>query len=246
MGAAVRTLLLLLLALGGNCAVAEELIATAVTKAGEAVPYVLTRLEPPPKYLLILFPGGNGIVNPRIQDGRLAYEKKGNFLLRAREHWVDDDFATIAMDATAAEDRIQAVIDDLKGRFPSARIYLIGTSKGTYDTMALAAYLADKIAGEVHTSSLSTVASFDGRKYGNRQLVVHHRSDGCKVTPFFAAEQSHTRYGTDFIAMEGGTSVGDPCEAYAYHGYNGIERETVAAIKDWIRQDPPTMKGIAK
>jgi hypothetical protein len=36
--------------------------------------------------------------------------------------------------------------------------------------------------------------------------------------------------------MEGGIAVGDPCEAFAYHGYNGIERETVDAIKKWILQ----------
>jgi hypothetical protein len=36
--------------------------------------------------------------------------------------------------------------------------------------------------------------------------------------------------------MEGGISVGDPCEAFAHHGYNGIEKETVYAIKNWIKQ----------
>ena len=34
--------------------------------------------------------------------------------------------------------------------------------------------------------------------------------------------------------MDGGKSTGDDCEAYAYHGYNGIEAETVAQIKAWI------------
>jgi len=34
--------------------------------------------------------------------------------------------------------------------------------------------------------------------------------------------------------MSGGRSVGDECEAQAYHGYNGIERETVDKIKQWI------------
>jgi len=28
--------------------------------------------------------------------------------------------------------------------------------------------------------------------------------------------------------MEGGISVGERCEARSYHGYNGIERETIA------------------
>jgi hypothetical protein len=34
-------------------------------------------------------------------------------------------------------------------------------------------------AGEIHTSSLNKIHEFDARKYKNRQLVVHHRNDGC-------------------------------------------------------------------
>ena len=34
--------------------------------------------------------------------------------------------------------------------------------------------------------------------------------------------------------MSGGRSVGDECEAQAYHGYNGIEREVVDRIAGWI------------
>jgi hypothetical protein len=34
--------------------------------------------------------------------------------------------------------------------------------------------------------------------------------------------------------VEGGVSEGDPCEAFAYHGYNGIEREVVAKIAAWL------------
>jgi hypothetical protein len=38
----------------------------------------------------------------------------------------------------------------------------------------------------------------------------------------------------ELVAFDGGTSRGDPCEAFAYHGYNGIERDVVAAIAAWI------------
>ena len=31
--------------------------------------------------------------------------------------------------------------------------------------------------------------------------------------------------------MSGGTSTGDDCEAYAHHGYNGIEQQTVEQIR---------------
>ena len=36
------------------------------------------------------------------------------------------------------------------------------------------------------------------------------------------------------ITFKDGQSRGDPCEAFAYHGYNGIEREVVAQIAGWI------------
>lgn len=216
---------------------ATESLVVAESRAGaEPVPYVLNAQSPSPKYVLILFPGGHGVVNPQMQDGRLLYGMKGNFLLRARTFFVDEEFATVSTNATQIEERIQTLIDDLHQRFPGARIYLVGTSRGTFDTMTLADYLATRIEGEIHTSSLARIASFDARRYANRHLVVHHRLDGCFATPFGSAESSHKRFGNDFIAMEGGVSVGDPCEARAYHGYNGIEGETVAAIKRWIKQ----------
>ena len=234
-----RTLFILAIAFSfslGSCLAGEDLITTAQEKSGETVPYVLNYNNLSPSYVLILFPGGSGVVDPHMEDGKLVYKAKNNFLLRARIYFVDDEFVTVSTNSTQNTERIQAVIDDLKKRFPAARIYLVGTSKGTYDTMRLAEYLSDKIAGEVHTSSLQSIYSFDAKKYANRQLVVHHRDDSCKSTPFGAAEHSHTSYGNDFIVMEGGITAGDACEAFAHHGYNGIEKETADAIKKWVKQ----------
>ena len=230
------TLTVLVLLAGRSALADEDLVTSAATTSGQAVPYILNSASATPRYLLILFPGGNGIVNPRREGDKLVYGMKANFLLRAREHFVDADFATVTTNSSQIEERIQAVIDDLHRRFPAAKIYLMGTSNGTFDTMTLAAYLADKIAGEIHTSSLARIASFDAKAYKNRHLVVHHVKDGCHATPFGAAEGSHKRFGNDLIAMDGGISVGDPCQPFAYHGYNGIEGETAEAIKQWVRQ----------
>ena len=219
-----------------TCVAAEELVTTARYANGDVVPYVLNYNKLPPAYLIILFPGGSGVVDPRMEGGRLVYGFRGNFLLRARTHFVDDEFATVTTNSTQSEERIQAVLDDLKRRFPGAKIYLAGTSNGTGPSMALAGYLSDKIAGEIHTSSLNRIYDFDARKYKNRHLVVHHRKDGCFATTFNSAQASHERFGNDFIAMEGGISTGEPCEALSHHGYNGIERETAEAIKKWIKQ----------
>jgi len=229
---------LLLAFVAQSCLAGEELITTAHYASGEQVPYILNAAGSTPKYVVILFPGGSGVVDPHMENGMLAYGFRGNFLVRSRPLIVDDEFATVTTNTTQSQERIQALLDDIGSRWPDARIYLMGTSNGTGATMALAGYLSGKIAGVIHTSSLSGIYDFDARKYDNRQLVVHHRDDHCRATPFSAAKASHERFGNDFIVMEGGISVGDSCEAFAHHGYNGIERETVDAIKKWIKQGP--------
>ena len=42
----------------------------------------------------------------------------------------------------------------------------------------------------------------------------------------------------EVLAFDGGVSRDDPCEAMAYHGFDGIEREVVAAIAEWITRKP--------
>jgi hypothetical protein len=228
-------LMILLLTAKLSCA-EEELLTAPYSDTENGVPYVFNHIGMQPHYILILFPGGTGSVDPKMEDGKLVYKAKGNFLLRARQYFVDEEFATVATNSTQSSSRIQALLDDLKRRFPQAKIYLAGTSKGTYDTLELAAYLSDKIAGEIHTSSMKRISFLNPKDYKNRQLIVHHREDTCMVTPLSASQASHDRYGTELIVMEGGISVGDVCEAFAHHGYNGIEKETAEAIKNWVRQ----------
>lgn len=37
------------------------------------------------------------------------------------------------------------------------------------------------------------------------------------------------------ITITGGNNRGDPCEAWAYHGFNGVEDEVVSDIAAWIK-----------
>ena len=218
------------------CEAAEELVTSAHYSDGKAIPYILNYQTSKPQYVIILFPGGDGELRARMKNGKLVYRFKNNFLIRTRHLIVDDDFATAATDSTQSQERIQAVLDDLHTRFPLAKIYLMSTSNGTFDSMYLAAYLSSRIAGEIHTSARSEASLFDARQYKNRQLFVHHRNDNCRVTPFAAVEWGHEKYGNELIVMEGGKSVGDDCKAFAYHGYNGIEQQTIEAIKAWIKK----------
>ena len=38
----------------------------------------------------------------------------------------------------------------------------------------------------------------------------------------------------ELLTFEGGKNQGDPCEAMAYHGFNGIEQEVVTKVAEWI------------
>ncbi len=233
----MRFHLFLVLALSAQfCIAAEELVTTARYSNGEPVPYILNTGAAPPKYVVILFPGGTGIMDPRMENGKLVYGFRGNFLIRSRRHIVDDEFATVSTNSSRSEERIQAVLDDIKRRYPEARVYLMGTSNGTDATRSLAAYLSGRIAGVIHTASLNAIRGLDAKKFANRHLIVHHEKDACPSTSYDAAREAHARYGTEFIAMEGGISTGDRCEAFSHHGFSGIERETVDAIKQWIRR----------
>ncbi len=38
----------------------------------------------------------------------------------------------------------------------------------------------------------------------------------------------------ELVTVNWGSNRGDPCEAFAYHGFNGIEDEVVGKIAAWI------------
>jgi len=212
----------------------DELVTSARTPGGETVPYVLTTKTGTPAYAVILMPGGSGAMNPRMQNGRLAFGFGGNFLIRSRELFADGRFVAASTDATSTPARILSIVQDLQLRYGGIAVYVIGTSRSTEATMLLAAPLDGQVAGFVHTSSMNGIAGFDPRKFRSRHLVVYHRMDACRATRPSAGAASRSSYGTETIEMEGGTSTGDDCEAYSYHGYNGIEAATVERIKAWI------------
>jgi hypothetical protein len=223
-------ILLALICLSGTARAADELASAGPFS------YLLTTGGGQPAYAVILMPGGRGILEPRLDNnGKIVFRMGGNFLIRSRALFATGAFVAASTDATTSPDRILAVAGDLQRRYGGAiRIYVVGTSRSTESTMALAAPLDGKVAGFVHSSSMGAIASFDTRKFRSRHLIVLHKRDACRVTRPSAGVAAHKTFGTELIEMDGGKSTGNDCEAFAYHGYNGIERETVEKIKAWI------------
>jgi hypothetical protein len=69
-------------------------------------------------------------------------------------------------------------------------------------------------------------------------LVVHHELDACRVTLFSDLDKLKVALNPNAVhevmVFQGGVTRGDPCEAMAYHGYNGIEPEVVRKISEWV------------
>lgn len=206
--------------------------------SGGDSPYLLTTGTPTPvkpTHAVVLMPGGFGMLSPRMgNNGRIVFQLGGDFLIRSRALFATGPFVAASTDATGEPARILGIAADLQKRFGPLSIYVLGTSRSTEGTMALAGPLDGQVAGFVHTSSMNAIAAFDPRKLRSRHLLVSHRRDTCRVTLFSSSEAAHRAFGTELIVMEGGKSTAEDCDSRSHHGYNGIERETVDRIKAWI------------
>lgn len=212
-----------------------------------------------PKVALVMLPGGDGIVaiGP---DGKIG--RGGNFLVRTRGKWRAHGAAVAIPDAPSDgkslfflrhspfyAQAVRAIVDFLHGR-TRAPIWLVGTSQGTNAaTNAAAALTHGEIAGIVLTSSLTrpggrpelqeTVYGTDLAAINVPVLIASHVDDACTLSP--PSEDAKLKSmlvhapKSEIITFSGGLPPrSQPCEAFAPHGFYGIEDETVQRILAWI------------
>lgn len=259
-GTAVKTLVAaLLFCIGTAAAAATEEVVTVPTRDGVTVAYLLVR-EPSatPKVVVVSFIGGLGVINlaKRSASGPLKFGPTVNFLIRARAQFADADFADAIVDAPSdllpegmhdefrlgpqhARD-IRAVVADVRKRFPEARIFLVGTSRGSISAAALGASLADIVQGVVLSSTVTNrekvgpaLSGFDFDTIRTPVLLVHHRQDGCHASPYAGAQRLASRY--PLVSVDGGDPPQTgPCEPLNAHGYSGRDAQVGAAIRAWM------------
>lgn len=223
--------------------------------AGGGVERLWYRQPERPAAVVILFAGADGVLaleaNGRI--GRL----EGNFLLRMRETWLARDLAVAIPDVPSGRfstmgagdiDVLRAVIAHIRTR-TDAPIWLVGTSMGSVRAAYGAAGLRpDEYAGLVLTSSVSrpsprntrTVFGANLDKVAVPTLILSHSSDGCAYTPPADADEIRKALKaaprTEVMMVQGGSPPrSDACEAYAQHGFLGIETQVVDRIATWIK-----------
>jgi hypothetical protein len=258
--AGLGAVLLGILIAAGPAGAQSERVLDVPTRPGVSERLLLIE-SPNAKATVILFAGGHGGL--RIApDGKIGWGA-GNFLVRTRQTLAAQGLNVATLDAPSdrqgepflngfrqtrehAAD-VKAVIAALR-RESAVPVWLMGTSRGTQS----AAYLATELPrdaggpdGIVLTSSILT------ERRGGRAvpamplqfikvpvLVVHHKDDGCELCraadlPLLTDKLSGAPR-KELMVMEGGSTRGDPCEAFSHHGYLGIESDVIAKIGAWI------------
>jgi len=259
----LRALLLpLLLAVpgSGQAPEASEQVVVLQSRAQARQAYLL-RVAPPgaPRAVALLFPGGSGSLRLPTDGSRPQLDPRGNFLVRTRQLLCDAEVAVAVADAPSdqpggMDDRfragpehrqdIAALLADLRGRFPGARLFLVGTSRGTVSAAHLGADLDVPLGGVVLTSSIFLrnkwepgLGGFDFRTVKAPLLFVHHADDDCPACPYYAAARLGLRF--PLVTVRGGAPPeSGPCDPLARHGYFGREAPVIAAIRDWMLGRP--------
>lgn len=229
------------------------LVVDLPTRPG-AMQRILVLKPEAPKAAVILFAGGDGSIGIQA-DGRIS--RGGNFLVRSRELFARQDLLTIVVDTPSDHSTVPREsaehVTDIKSVIAWSRqlaavpVWLIGTSRGTQS----AAYVATQLPatsggpdGIVLTATMlndrrgTAVPDMALDRLHIPVLVAHHRHDGCRYCLFSDLPRLMDRLTTpprkELLVFEGGNDVGDPCQARAYHGFNGIERDVVGRIAAWI------------
>ncbi|MGE5336361.1 MAG: alpha/beta hydrolase [Gemmatimonadota bacterium] len=212
-----------------------------------------------PAATVILFAGGHGGL--QISPSGSFGWGEGNFLVRTRQLFADSNLLVVVVDAPSDRQRPPYLggfrqtaehVADIKATIAWARaqfavpVWLVGTSRGTQSAAFVATQLtgADGPDGLVLTSTILSddkgrpVPAMPLARLRVPVLVVHHEQDGCQHCRFgdipVLMQKLDQAPRKGLLTFKGGQNRGDPCEAMAYHGFNGLERDVVAQIAAWI------------
>ena len=239
-------------------------IVTLSVRTGTTTSFLLIApKDAPPRAAAVLFPGGPGNIRLRTEDGQIRFGPN-NFVVRSRGLFVAGGVAIAVVDAPSDQSSgmhnsfrkgelhlqdVKAVVGEIKKRFSSTPVFLVGTSMGTVSAAYIGRALENEVGGVALTSSPflpsgrrsthgdSNLSDFDLARIKAPLLIVHHQEDACSICPYVEARR---RAGNiPLISVAGGKPpISDPCEALSAHGYLGKEDETVEAVVNWMLKRP--------
>lgn len=244
---------------GPASAAPRESVVTVPSRAGVTQGFYLIEPEGAPHAIVVMFVGGEG--ETALND-KGPTKLTGNFLMRVRGVFSRADLILAFPDAPSDQkgrglgdfriserhgEDIAAMVKALKAR-NDLPVFLIGTSRGTISAANGAGRSAPRqIAGVILTSTVTERSKNKQRpvfdtpldKITAPVLVMSHKDDTCYVTPPSAIPRLLRAMSAaprkDSLLLSGGKPPkSDPCEAFAAHGFFGIENEAAKAMTDWI------------
>ncbi len=239
-----------------------QVIINQQLRSGSSHSLLLLEPQSKPKYAVVLFPGGYGMVDFDT-DGEIT-RMRGNFLVRSRKLFLDhnllvgiyrmpeegEDWDFRLSDAHAKD--VGKLIQEIKLKY-KVDVWLVGHSRGSISVANAGLKLngVQKPSGLILAASVvdtgnrgqPKVTDLDIGEIDIPSLIIHHREDSCYVTLysdaqyFFSNLRSSPR--RELITMNGGDAGWEEhaCKSKSHHGFLGIEEETVKKIADWIKVD---------
>ena len=233
----------------------SETVVTA-TFADRSISALATHFERHQQFkrAIVLMPGHPGIM--KIQSAG-TFQLKGNFLIRSRKLWLDQDTIVFSVDAPSDEwqgftggfrasgrytEDIKGLVLEIGKRFGPLPLVIVGTSEGSVSAYYAARALGQANVKVIFTSSLFNnsknspgLASLDFDDFKIPILWVHHVADPCQWTPYWQAKRYADKTRSPLITVKSSDQGrGDPCAAFSPHGYIGVEAQTVLAMKNWV------------
>ena len=240
-----------------------------VKRDGYTIAGLVTHLEGAKtfKYGVALFPGHPGIMQLQEIDGAPKFGMGGNMLVRARRWWLDEETLVAVIDAPSDQwgsfsqrfretDRygadVAALLTEIGKQFGIQDWTYVGTSEGSISAFHAARMNPALAKRVILTSSVFragrngpglTSARYEDLKA--KLLWVHHENDPCDFTQYRDAQASAQKSGAPLVTVHGGgPSRGDACQAFTAHGFVGVEKEVVLAMRTWVKTGvvPPDVK----
>lgn len=255
----VYVLVFVFLSFTGLCALDNETVVDIPTREG-VTQRMLVLAPPHPKAVILSYAGGHGGLQ-LSKEGAITWGA-GNFLVRSRQKFANHGFIVLTLDAPSDKlyepylmsfRQTKEHAQDAKAIIAWARetyhlpVWMMGTSRGTQSVAYIATQLSKEEGadGIVLTSTIlddrknDAVPEMKLSKISIPVLVAHHEEDGCSHCRYSQIpelmRQLEKNQQKELLTFTGGQTKGDPCLAYGYHGFNGIEAEVVQKIADWVK-----------
>ena len=209
--------------------------------------------------ILLVIPGGNGLINLRAEGGKIRHNLSNNLFIRSTTLLHERAIGLAMPDVPSDRDKginttfrkgrehtadLLALLKELRTRYPKAKVYLASSGSGGVSALFAAASMGRDLDGII----LAGVDSNQVHAYNHSAvkipvLMMHHTADSCDSSPFIEAKEIADNYSFTLVPFSGGAPDADknPCSFRTKHGLFGLDGKMAETIGGWIAgQKPPS------